>query len=270
VTSIDIQLSAANSDWPTLRTVAREAEARGYGAVWVLDHLAGLPLGGTTMIEAFTLLGALAASTDEIELGTLVANVRNREPGTLVSAIASVALIADRQVHFGIGAGAAPGSAWAREQDLVGTRLEPDLAERHARVARVLDLADQQWAVDRDERWSSFPLPRLRPTTIVGVNSPALVRLAVERADGINILWFHPRREEHMAACESVLGDRPFVRTTLAHYSPDMLDPDHSERRAMSAFGFNRIVLDVMSDVRAWLDDEHPAASSPSRPARDV
>jgi alkanesulfonate monooxygenase SsuD/methylene tetrahydromethanopterin reductase-like flavin-dependent oxidoreductase (luciferase family) len=259
VTSIDIQFSAANIDWPTLRTAAREAEARGYGAVWVLDHLAGLPLGGTTMIEAFTLLGALAASTERIELGTLVANVWNREPGTLVSAIASVALIADRQVHFGIGAGAAHGSTWAREQDLVGTQLEPDLAVRHARVARVLDLADQQWVEDRDERWSSFPLPRPRPTTIVGVNSPQLARLAGERADGINILWFQPRREEHIAAFESVVGDRPFVRTTLEHYSPELLDPDHPERRAMSGFGFDRVVLDVLGDVRGWLDDDLPA-----------
>jgi alkanesulfonate monooxygenase SsuD/methylene tetrahydromethanopterin reductase-like flavin-dependent oxidoreductase (luciferase family) len=260
VTSIDIQFSAANTDWPTLRTAAREAEARGYGAVWVLDHLAGLPLGGTTMIEAFTLLGALAASTDRIELGTLVANVWNRAPGTLVSAIASVAIVADRQVHFGVGAGAAPGSTWAREHDLVGTRLEPDLIDRHERVARVLDLADQQWAPDRHERWASFPLPRPRPTTIVGVNSPELARLAAERADGINILWFQPRREEHIAAFEAVVGERPFLRTTLEHYSPELLDPGHPERRAMASFGFDRVVLDVLDDVRGWLDDDLPAA----------
>ncbi|MEZ5298712.1 MAG: LLM class flavin-dependent oxidoreductase [Ilumatobacteraceae bacterium] len=193
---IDIQLSGATSDWPTLRTAAREAETRGYGAVWVLDHLAGLPLGGTSMIEAFTLLGALAEATDHIELGTMVANVWNRQPGTLVTAMASVAHVADRQVHLGLGAGAAPGTTWAVEQDLVGTELSPVLADRHARVAHVLDLVDEQWSETRTSA-GDVPAPRPRPTTIVGVNSVALARLAAERADGVNILVPPPARAVH-------------------------------------------------------------------------
>ncbi|MCB0967116.1 MAG: LLM class flavin-dependent oxidoreductase [Ilumatobacter sp.] len=253
---IDIQLSGATSDWPTLRTAAREAETRGYGAVWVLDHLAGLPLGGTSMIEAFTLLGALAEATDHIELGTMVANVWNRQPGTLVTAMASVAHVADRQVHLGLGAGAAPGTAWAVEQDLVGTELSPVLADRHARVAHVLDLVDEQWSETRDERWATFPLPRPRPTTIVGVNSVALARLAAERADGVNILWYHPRRERFIDAYEEAIGDRPFVRTVYTTYSPDLLDPGHPERLAMAECGFDRIVLAVLDGVDGFLADE--------------
>ena len=45
---------------------------------------------GDRMLECFTLLGALAATTSTIELGVLVANVWNRQVGTLVSAAASV------------------------------------------------------------------------------------------------------------------------------------------------------------------------------------
>jgi hypothetical protein len=73
-------------------------------------------------------------------------------------------------------------------------------------------------------------------------------------------LWFQPRRHEHIAAFESAVADRPFVRTTLEHYSPELLGPDHPERVAMAGFGFDRIVLDVLDDVRAWLDDDLPAA----------
>ena len=253
---IDIQLSPATTDWPTLRTAAREAESRGYGALWVLDHLAGLPLGGHTMIEALTLLGALAEATDRIELGTMVANAWNRQPGTLVTAIASVAHVAERQVHLGLGAGAAPGSSWAIEQDLVGTRLAPELTDRHDRVAQILDLIDEQWADDRDERWATFPLPRPRPTTLLGVNSPELARLAAQRADGVNVLWYHPRKDDFIAAYEAAVGDRPFLRTTYATYSPELLDPDTPERREMAERGFDRVVLAVLHDVEAWLDDD--------------
>jgi len=256
VTVIDIQFSPANADWPTVRTAAREAEARGYGAVWVLDHLAGLPLAGTTMIEAVALLGALAEATDTVELGTMVANVWNRQPGTLVTAIASVAHIADRQVHLGVGAGAKPGTRWAREQELVGARPAPGLAERHARVVRVLDLVDAEWRDDRDERWATFPLPRPRPTTIVGANSPELASLAAERADGINVQWRHPRRDEIIDAYEGRLGDRPFVRTTYTTFEPDLLDPAHPDRTAMAERGFDRLVLAVFDDLRPWLDDD--------------
>ena len=253
---IDIQLSAATTDWPTLRTAACEAEQRGYGAIWVLDHLAGLPLGGHTMIEAFTLLGALSQTTERIELGTMVANVWNRQPGTLVTAMAGVATLADRQVHLGLGAGAAPGTAWAVEHDLVATELAADLTERHARVEHVLDLIDDQWNEGRDDRWATFPLPRPRPTTLIGVNSPELARLAARRADGVNVLWYHPRKAAFIEAYESAVGDRPFLRTVYTTYSPDLLDPGHPDRLEMAEFGFDRIVLAVLDGIESFLDDE--------------
>ena len=87
---VDIQLSPGHADWPRLRDAVLEAESRGFGAVWVFDHLAGGVLGGETMLECCTLLGALAEATSTIELGTMVANVWNRQPGTLLAAAASV------------------------------------------------------------------------------------------------------------------------------------------------------------------------------------
>ena len=77
---IDIQLSPAVEPWPMLRDGVRLAEERGFDTAWVFDHFDGSLLGGTTMLECFTLLGALAAATTTIGLGTLVANVANRHP----------------------------------------------------------------------------------------------------------------------------------------------------------------------------------------------
>lgn len=253
VTVVDIQLSPACTDWATLRAAAIEAEQRGFGAVHVFDHLAGLPLEGGTMLECFSLLGALCEVTEHIELGTMVANVWNRQAGTLVSAAASIALISGRRFQLGIGAGASPTSTWAEEQRLVGAHVEPDLAARHARVEHVLDLVDEQWRDDRDARLASFPLPHPRPITIVGVNSVRLSRLAARRADGINVPWRNPRRDEFLAAADAVAADRPFLRTAYTAYAPELLDPDHPERRAMTDRRIDRLVLAVFDDLGGWI-----------------
>lgn len=250
---VDIQLSPAVTDWSTLRDATVEAERRGYGAVHVFDHLAGLPLEGHTMLECFSVLGALCELTERVELGTMVANVWNRQAGTLVSAAASIALMSGRRFQLGIGAGAAPGSPWAEEQRRVGAQLEPDLAVRHARVEHVLDLAAAQWTPDRDEAYATFPLPHPRPITLVGVNSVRLSRLAGRRADGVNVQWRAPRRDEFLAAAVEAAGDRPFLRTIYTQYRPELLDPEHPDRRAMADRRIDRLVLAVFDDVEGWM-----------------
>jgi alkanesulfonate monooxygenase SsuD/methylene tetrahydromethanopterin reductase-like flavin-dependent oxidoreductase (luciferase family) len=261
VTIVDIQLSPASTDWATLRAATVEAERRGYGAVHVLDHLAGLPLDGSTMLECWSLLGALCEITERVELGTMVANVWNRQVGTLVSAAASIAIMSGRRFQLGIGAGASPGSTWAAEQRAVGAHLEPDLAARHARVESVIDLAEAVWAEPRRAELRTFPRPTIRPITIVGVNSVRLSRLAGRRADGVNVQWRNPRRDEFLAASIEAAGDRPFLRTAYTTYAAELLDPDHPERRAMTERGIDRLTLAVFDDLHTWC--EHPASPIP-------
>lgn len=253
MTVVDIQLSPARADWPTLRAATVEAERRGFAAVHVFDHLAGLPLEGHTMLECFSLLGALCEVTERVELGTMVANVWNRQAGTLVSAAASIALMSGRRFHLGIGAGAAPTSPWAEEQRRVGAQLEDDLATRHGRVEHVLDLVAAQWSSDRDEQYSTFPLPQPRPITIVAANSVRLSRIAGRRADGINVQWRVPRRDEFLAAADREVGSRPFLRTAYTSFAPDLLDPEHPERRAMAERRIDRLVLAVFDDLSDWI-----------------
>ncbi|MEO6570743.1 MAG: LLM class flavin-dependent oxidoreductase [Ilumatobacteraceae bacterium] len=252
MTVVDLQLSPANATWQQLRDASIEAEQRGVGALWVLDHLAGLPVRGSTMIECFTLLGALAHVTERVDLGTMVANVWNRQVGTLVSAAASVALVSDRQFHLGIGAGAGPTSSWAAEQHVVGAHIEPSIALRHDRVEAVLELARREWDPHREESFATFPLPRLRPTTIVGVNSVGLSRLAGARADGINIPWRHPQRDEFIATADAAAGERPFLRTAYTIYHPDLLDPTHPDRVDMTERRIERLVLAVFGPLDEW------------------
>ncbi len=253
MTVVDIQLSPANNDWAVVREATIEAERRGFGALFVFDHLAGQPLGGSTMIECFALLGALAEVTERVELGIMVANVWNRQVGTLVSAAASVAMLSGRPFHLGIGAGASPTSTWALEQHAVGAVVEPSLDARHARVSEVIDLAAREWSADRDEALATFPRPTPPPTLIVGVNSERLSRIAGRSADGINVPWRHPRRDAFIVAADECAGGRPFIRTAYTVYESALLDPDHPERVAMTERRIDRLVLAVFDPLDDWI-----------------
>lgn len=251
MTVVDIQISPGHADWPRLRDTVLAAETAGFGAAWVFDHLSGGALGGDSMLECCALLGALAEATSTIELGTMVANVWNRQPGTLVTAAASVTAIAGgRQVHLGIGAGSSPTSKFAAEQRTTGAEISDDLGRRHARVETTIELARRMWAEDRGDEFSTFPLPRPVPTLVVGANSLPLSRLAGRLADGVNVAWRHPRRDEFLAACDDLVGDRPFLRTVYALYDEGLLDPEHPDRVAMSRRGVDRLVLAELGPPR--------------------
>jgi alkanesulfonate monooxygenase SsuD/methylene tetrahydromethanopterin reductase-like flavin-dependent oxidoreductase (luciferase family) len=248
--AVDIQFSPANCSWPELRQAALAAEQLGFAALWTFDHLAGMALGGRTMLECFTLLGALAELTTTIELGTLVANVWNREIGTLVTAAASVAVMSGRPFHLGLGAGTSPSSRWAFEQHAVGRPLESSIDTRHGRLEAALDLMDAEWAPDGDERYQTFPKPPHRPTRIVGVNSVRLSRIAGRRADGINMPWHHPRRQEFLAAAELAADGRGLLRTVWTYFDSAILDPEHPEREAMRAARIDRLILAELGPPR--------------------
>ena len=57
--------------FPTVVAQAQEAEAAGFDSVFLMDHFYQLPGLGTPdqpLLEAYTTLGALAASTEKVQL----------------------------------------------------------------------------------------------------------------------------------------------------------------------------------------------------------
>ena len=86
--------------------LATTAETSGFDSLWVMDHFFQLPpLGGPDqpMLEAYTLLGALAARTRRIQLGTLVTGVTYRNPGILAKIVTTLDVISRGRAILGIG-----------------------------------------------------------------------------------------------------------------------------------------------------------------------
>ncbi len=92
--------------FPELIEMARAAEAVGFDSIWVGDHLLyDLPVGPRGPWEAWTTLAALAAVTERVELGPLVASAGFHEPTMLAKQAATVDAISQGRLIVGLGAG---------------------------------------------------------------------------------------------------------------------------------------------------------------------
>ena len=125
--------------------LATAAEDAGFNSLWVMDHFFQLPpLGGPDqpMLEAYTLLGALAARTERVQLGTLVTGVTYRNPAILAKIITTLDVISKGRAILGIG------GAWydVEHQGLAvdyprdGVRL--DMLEEAVKICRAMFDAD--------------------------------------------------------------------------------------------------------------------------------
>lgn len=102
------QVTAAKR-WHELRTFARRAESLGFDSLWLPDHLLWRDHAGKGSTrgawEAWSILAALAADTERIELGTLVACAAFRNPALVAKMADTVEEISGGRLILGLGAG---------------------------------------------------------------------------------------------------------------------------------------------------------------------
>ena len=91
--------------WEESRRAALDFEAMGFDSLWVNDHLYGATAPEIPVLEAWSLLAALAPITERVELGTLVTPAGMRNPAHLGKVIASVDSMSGGRVIPGLGAG---------------------------------------------------------------------------------------------------------------------------------------------------------------------
>ena len=123
---IEGQQGVTWNDWCAL---ADAAERLGFEALFRSDHYySARGVSGRGSTDAWTLLGALAARTATIRLGTLVSPVTFREPALLAKAAATVDEVSGGRVEIGMGAG------WWKEEHAQFGFSFPDVTLRFERL----------------------------------------------------------------------------------------------------------------------------------------
>jgi F420-dependent oxidoreductase-like protein len=172
------------------------AEEAGFDSVWVMDHFFQLPpLGGPDqpMLEAYTLLGALAARTRRVQLGTLVTGVTYRNPGILAKIVTTLDVISRGRAILGIG------GAWYHVEhqglgiDFPDARVRLDMLEEAVQVCRAMftgddvSFAGQHYRLDH-ARNLPRPVQAGGPKIMIGGGGEKrTLRLVARYADQCNV-----------------------------------------------------------------------------------
>jgi F420-dependent oxidoreductase-like protein len=176
--------------------IAGAAEESSFDSVWVMDHfyqITGVGPRADPMLEAYTLLGALAARTSRVSLGTMVTGVTYRNPALLAKEVTTLDIISGGRAILGIGA------AW-NEDEHVGYGLAfPPLGERLDRLDEALQICRAMFTEEAPSfsgRFYSihealnFPRP-IRPEGIPilvgGGGERRTLRLVAQYADACNL-----------------------------------------------------------------------------------
>jgi probable F420-dependent oxidoreductase len=177
--------------WSEYRSLAIAAEQSGFDSIWLGDHL--LYRGDDTPErapwEVWTLLGALAAATERVTLGPLVACLGFHPPAVLAKMAATIDEVSSGRFVLGVGAG------WNRtEFDAFGIPFDRrvDRFDEAYRVIQPLVTGGRVSLhgefVDVDDCVLLPPLHRSVPL-MVGSNGPRVLEITLPTADMWNT-WF--------------------------------------------------------------------------------
>ncbi len=178
--------------WPEYVSMARAAEETGFDSIWLGDHLLYRAEGTRPERgpwEAWTLLAALAAVTERVRLGPLVACASFHPPGLIAKMAATLAEVSGGRFVLGLGAGwnEVEYRAFGLSYDHRVSRFEEafEIVRRLLGGERVT-LAGRFWQVDDAVL---LPRPAHPVPLMVGSNGERMLGITLPHVDWWNT-WY--------------------------------------------------------------------------------
>jgi F420-dependent oxidoreductase-like protein len=243
-----------------LADLATAAERADFDHVTVMDHfyqIRGVGPETEPMLEAYTALGALAARTTRVRLGTLVTGVTYRNPALVAKMTTTLDVISSGRIILGIGA------AWNADEH-AGYGFEfPSVGERMDRLEEALQIVKLMFTHERPSFQGRYyridrALNRPRPIQdggprilVGGVGERRTLRLVARYGDMSN---FFPMPLDDL---------RHKLEVLERHCEAEGRDPSAILRTVMAPF---RLVSDER-EAKAIADRLPPDAPARSRPA---
>lgn len=177
--------------WPEYLSIAQAAEEVGFDSVWVGDHLLYRGDGRDERgpWDAWSVLAALAAATERIRLGPLVACTAFTAPGLLARKAAAIQEISRGRLVLGLGAG------W-NEAEFHAFGIPFD--HRASRFTEAFEIIRRLLAGERVTFEGRFervddavllPRPATPPPLMIGSTGARVLRTALRHVDAWNV-WY--------------------------------------------------------------------------------
>jgi alkanesulfonate monooxygenase SsuD/methylene tetrahydromethanopterin reductase-like flavin-dependent oxidoreductase (luciferase family) len=292
--SFGIKTTPANVSYDDILRVWREADAiPEIEHAWLYDHLLprvgpGIALDGdlsAPIYEGWTLLAALAAETERLRLGLLVTNNRIRRPAVLAKIAATVDVISNGRLDFGIGVGGLPNAdprfaamvapeydaygipigAWS---DAIASLAEACTIVRRMWTEEVFDFAGQHYRLT-GARCNPKPVQRPHPPILIAGAGAATLRIVAEHADLWNVIGPPLNSVEDLRQRSGVLDEycaaigrdpREITRSVQTVVSYDHPARIRESLRQLIDAGSTHLVLNppapYPNDLARWVTDE--------------
>lgn len=194
---------------------------------WLFDHfmpITGDPTG--PCLEGWTLLAAYAARTKNLRVGIMVTGNTYRHPAVLANIGATVDVISDGRLDFGIGAG------WNEmEHNAYGIPLYP-AGERIRRLGEACEIIKRMWTEEtptfegryyqvKDARCEPKPVQKPYPPFVIGGSGEQLtLRIVAQYADIWNFVGGPVELFSHKVAiltqhCEAIGRDPSAIEYSI-------------------------------------------------------
>jgi probable F420-dependent oxidoreductase len=222
------------SAWPNMSQrpsevfdTARWAEAAGWHGIWYADHY--MPNTGDESFtagdthECWAMLPAIAAVTERLRVGSLVAPTSIHHPAVLANRAATIDHISGGRLVLGLGAGWQINEHRAYGIELESPKQRVDRFEEAIQIVRSL-LGQERTTFDgeiytiTDAPCDPSPIQSPLPI-LVGTGSPRMLRITARFADEWNT-WGGPTmargaRTKFEAGCEAVERDPASMWTSV-------------------------------------------------------
>jgi alkanesulfonate monooxygenase SsuD/methylene tetrahydromethanopterin reductase-like flavin-dependent oxidoreductase (luciferase family) len=174
-----------NQYYDQLKNIVLECEKLGYDAVWLDDHLM---YNNWPILEPWTTLSALSSLTNKIRLGTMVSCNQHRNPALLAKTAATLDVISNGRLEFGIGAGC------QEAEHLAYGFGFPKASVRVKGVGEALEVITRLWTQEKatfqgkhytlkDAVCEPKPLQKPHPPTTVGGSGEKMLKVTAKYAD---------------------------------------------------------------------------------------
>lgn len=257
--------------------VAKQAEMLGFASAWVYDHFHTVPEPTQEVTyEAWTVMAALAATTDTIRLGQMCTCNGYRPPAYLAKVAASIDVISNGRLEMGIG-----GGWYEHEFNAYGYEF-PKASVRLGQLDEAVQIFKKMWTEDEasfDGKYYSLdgaicqPKPVQAPHIpiwVAGGGEQLTLRTAARYADATNFgstpASFRHKKSILEQHCER--HDRDPSEITNSSSLNIIIAEDEAgvaARRAAIRERFAKVVSDADDTMNRWFGEHQNVVGTPEQ-----